>query len=98
MNVSLTPTLEAMVRAKVETGMYNNASEVIREALRIMEREERKQVLIDAVREGIEQLERGEGIVFDETTMKRLRERAVAQRLAGHRVNDLVKPQAGTFT
>ena len=35
------PQLEAMIRAKVESGMYNNASEVVREALRIMEREER---------------------------------------------------------
>ena len=37
MNVSLTPTLEALVQAKVASGLYNNASEVIREALRIMD-------------------------------------------------------------
>ena len=36
MNVSLTPELEAMIQAKVATGMYNNASEVIREALRLL--------------------------------------------------------------
>lgn len=36
MNVSLTPALEAYVRRKVATGLYNNASEVIREALRLM--------------------------------------------------------------
>ena len=36
MHVSLTPKLEDLVRQKVESGMYNNASEVIREALRIM--------------------------------------------------------------
>lgn len=36
MNVSLTPELEAMVHAKVATGMYSNASEVIREALRLL--------------------------------------------------------------
>lgn len=34
MNVSLTPTLEAVVKDRVESGLYNNASEVIREALR----------------------------------------------------------------
>ena len=34
MNVSLTPTLEEYVRRKVETGLYNTASEVVREALR----------------------------------------------------------------
>lgn len=36
MNVSLTPTLEKLVQKKIETGLYNNASEVIREALRLM--------------------------------------------------------------
>lgn len=36
MNVSLTPELEAFVRAKVGTGTYNNASEVVREALRLL--------------------------------------------------------------
>ncbi|MDA0681716.1 MAG: type II toxin-antitoxin system ParD family antitoxin, partial [Proteobacteria bacterium] len=33
MHVSLTPELESRVKAKVESGLYNNASEVIREAL-----------------------------------------------------------------
>jgi len=42
MNVSLTPELEKMVQRKVQTGRYNSASEVVREALRLME--ERDQV------------------------------------------------------
>jgi len=37
MHISLTPTLESKIKAKVKTGLYNNASEVIREALRFME-------------------------------------------------------------
>lgn len=36
MNVSLTPRLEEIVRRKVASGLYNNASEVIREALRLL--------------------------------------------------------------
>lgn len=36
MNVSLTPKLEAFVRRKVASGLYNNASEVVREALRLL--------------------------------------------------------------
>jgi len=40
MNVSLTPELEKYIRRKVASGLYNNASEVIREALRaLLERE-----------------------------------------------------------
>jgi len=34
MNISLTPELEKLVKDKVESGLYNNASEVIRESLR----------------------------------------------------------------
>jgi antitoxin ParD1/3/4 len=37
MNVSLTPQLEKFVSAKVESGRYNSASEVVREALRLLE-------------------------------------------------------------
>ena len=37
MNVSLTPELEKFVTAKVESGRYNSASEVVREALRLLE-------------------------------------------------------------
>jgi uncharacterized protein len=40
MNISLTSELEKYVRRKVASGLYNNASEVIREALRaLLERE-----------------------------------------------------------
>jgi antitoxin ParD1/3/4 len=36
MNVSLTPDLENLIREKVDTGLYASASEVVREALRLM--------------------------------------------------------------
>ena len=36
MNVHLTGDLDAYVRRKVEAGLYGSASEVIREALRLM--------------------------------------------------------------
>jgi len=36
MNVSLTPELEQFVNAKVSSGMYTSASEVIRESLRLL--------------------------------------------------------------
>ena len=40
MNINLTPQLEELVRSKVTSGLYNSASEVVREALRLMERED----------------------------------------------------------
>ena len=36
MNVSLTPELEKFIDGKVESGFYNNASEVVREGLRLL--------------------------------------------------------------
>jgi antitoxin ParD1/3/4 len=40
MNVSLTPELEEMISRKVKSGMYNSASEVIREGLRRLFKDE----------------------------------------------------------
>jgi antitoxin ParD1/3/4 len=41
MNVSLTPELEKFVSTKVGSGRYNSASEVVREALRLLEEHDR---------------------------------------------------------
>ena len=65
MNVSLTPTLEELVQRKVATGLYTAASEVIREALRLLEeRDELRKMRLGILRQeisvGLDQLERGE--------------------------------------
>ncbi|MFA6286719.1 MAG: type II toxin-antitoxin system ParD family antitoxin [Opitutaceae bacterium] len=63
MNISLTPELDKMVKAKVETGLYNNASEVIREALRdSLRRESENDWLKRQAAIGYAQLEAGEVI------------------------------------
>jgi antitoxin ParD1/3/4 len=45
MNVSLTSELEKFVSAKVESGRYNSASEVVREALRLLEEHDQARTL-----------------------------------------------------
>lgn len=71
MHVSLTAELESRVKAKVESGLYNNASEVIREALRFMEthedwiREVKLALLREQLKVGVDQLARGEGITLE---------------------------------
>lgn len=40
MNINLTPHLESMVRQKVDSGLYTSASEVVREALRLMDEQD----------------------------------------------------------
>jgi antitoxin ParD1/3/4 len=55
MNISLTPRLEAMIREKVESGSYNAASEVVREALRLLEEEDQLRALrMDRLRRDIQ--------------------------------------------
>ena len=41
-NVNLTDELDSFVLEKIESGRYDNASEVVRAALRTLEREERQ--------------------------------------------------------
>jgi antitoxin ParD1/3/4 len=64
MNVHLTPELEQLVKSKVKTGRYNSASEVMREALRLMEeRDQVKAMHKDEIRKkialGLKSLEEG---------------------------------------
>ena len=77
MNVSLTPMLEELVQQKVATGLYNSASEVIREALRLLEeRDELRKVRVAALRKeisvGLDQLDRGEVSEYDDRSLDTL--------------------------
>lgn len=74
MNVSLTPELEKLVHLKVETGRYTSASEVIREALRLMEERDKmlelqKSAIGKQIAAGMTSLRAGKGkdgeAVFD---------------------------------
>ena len=63
MHVSLTPELEKMVKEKVDSGLYNNASEVIREALRLAAKTEAEnEWLKREAAIGFAQLESGETV------------------------------------
>lgn len=64
MNVSLTAELERIVNSKVERGLYNSASEVVRDGLRLLhERDEMRELKLNALRteiqKGIDDLENG---------------------------------------
>ncbi|OIO68857.1 MAG: type II toxin-antitoxin system ParD family antitoxin [Zetaproteobacteria bacterium CG_4_9_14_3_um_filter_49_83] len=67
MNFSLTPSLEQFIRDRAATGDYNNASEVVREALRLLKRTEEQRALKlerlrTAVRAGDEAIANGDFI------------------------------------
>jgi len=83
MNISLTPQLEKLVKTKVESGLYGSASEVMREALRLLEeRDRRHAVRIEELRAEIKKgLDSGEPTPLDAGAIKaRGRKRLDAQQ------------------
>jgi antitoxin ParD1/3/4 len=73
MNISLTPHLEELIREKVASGSYNSASEVIREALRLLEQEDQLRALkLHNLRQDIRKgLDSGPSTAFDPQEIKR---------------------------
>jgi len=72
MNVNLSHQLEDMVRQKVASGLYTSASEVVREALRMMEAQDQlRAAKLEQLRQDIrEGLESGEPTPWDAEEIK----------------------------
>ena len=90
MNVSLTPELEEMVNRKVKSGLYNSASEVIREGLRRLREDDelknlRREELRREILKGMEQMRNGQFTTYNsaeeliEDVIKEAREEFVAR-------------------
>lgn len=74
MNVSLTPELEQLVNEKVGSGLYQTASEVVREALRLLkERDDHARLRAD-IQAGFDEIARGQGREYDVASLRRLAE------------------------
>lgn len=87
LNVSLTPELERFVQTRVATGRYQTSSEVIREGLRLLEREERDrdaahEALKRKLQRGAAQAEKGE-LIDPADTLKKI-EKLKKKRAAGN--------------
>ncbi|WP_262967199.1 type II toxin-antitoxin system ParD family antitoxin [Methylobacter psychrophilus] len=84
MNISLNPHFEELVKGKVESGHYNSVSEVMREALRLLEeRDQLRDLRLEKLRSEIQQ-----GTNSSETTLldadgikSRLHTRFAAQQM-----------------
>ncbi|MBP9090677.1 type II toxin-antitoxin system ParD family antitoxin [bacterium] len=84
MDVSLTPELEDFVNDKVKTGLYNSASEVVRESLRLLRRQDELEKLQlhelrREIQSSIEQTDAGEGIPI-EAVRERIQQRREKKR------------------
>ncbi len=84
MNVSLTPELERLVSDKVRTGMYQTASEVVREALRLLKEHDEGKLerLRSDVHAGLEQIEQGD---YTEHSVDGMRDLAADIKRQGRR-------------
>lgn len=64
MNVSLTQELESLIAKKVKSGRYHSASEVVREALRLLEEQDelkeiRRKELRREIQKGVDDMKAG---------------------------------------
>ncbi|HSL21256.1 MAG TPA: type II toxin-antitoxin system ParD family antitoxin [Vicinamibacterales bacterium] len=84
-NVSLTREQDAFVERLVQAGEYQNASEAVRDALRVLQRRRREDALkLKALRAqlqaGVDALDRGEFVEIDEPDLGAYMARLVATR------------------
>ncbi len=90
MNVSLTPELDNLVKKKVESGLYNSASEVIREALRLLKsrddfNESRIDTLKADIQKGASSLDKGKGLEMTEELFDAIKARGQQRLNTGKR-------------
>ena len=99
MNISLTPQLEKIVRDKVDSGLYNNASEVVREAIRRMheddclpghKRREISRRFDEALRAGMREVEEGKTVPFTQELLEQIKADGRALAAQGVPVDPLI--------
>ncbi|MBW1687059.1 MAG: type II toxin-antitoxin system ParD family antitoxin [Deltaproteobacteria bacterium] len=87
MNVSLTNELERWIEARVRSGLYRSASEVVREALRLLHEQEelrelRREELRHLLREGIADLDSGRSEILTKDLAESIKRDGRAHRNA----------------
>src|SRR5229473_5667391 len=68
-NINLTEHFDHFVQRQVSSGRYSNASEIVREALRLLEEQEQERqaklkALRQAAKQGFDEIDQGKGIVL----------------------------------
>ena len=86
MNISLNPHFVELVKGKVQSGLYNSVSEVMREALRLLEaRDQLRDLRLEELRSEIQKgINSGEATPLNIEEIKANgRKRLAAQQMAG---------------
>jgi antitoxin ParD1/3/4 len=93
MEITLSPEQEQLVREKLASGQYESASQVVGEALRLLQEQdqatqEELEALRAEIRVGLDQLDRGEAKTYEAEPLKELFEQIKSRgrkRLASQR-------------
>jgi putative addiction module CopG family antidote len=88
MSLNIPADIEASIRQKVESGRFGNETEVIREAMRLLDEQERRRWLKQALAEG----EQGDAVELTPALMERLSREAEENARKGKPIKDAVKP------
>lgn len=80
MNISLTPEMDRWVADQVKSGTYKSSSEVIRDGLRALQRQEKQRLaMLEDLRQelliGVKQLDAGKSAVLDASLLQNIKKR-----------------------
>ena len=93
MAIQLSPDIEARIQQKVAEGFFPDTDDVIREAMRLLDEQERQLAEFRAkFQSALDQLDRGEGIPFTPELMAKIRGEAAERYRRGERPNPDVCP------
>ena len=93
MAIQLPPDIEARIQQKVADGAFPDADEVIREAMRLLDQQQRQfEELRAKLQVGLDQLDRGEHALFTPELVERMRREADERFRRGARPKPDVVP------
>jgi antitoxin ParD1/3/4 len=93
MAINVPADIEERILEKVERGDFPDAGEVIREAMRLLDEQEQElQQLRDKLQIGLDQLDRGECVLFTPELMNELRQEVDDRLRRGEQPNPDVVP------
>jgi antitoxin ParD1/3/4 len=92
MQIQLTPQFEELIERKVQSGRYTDASEVVQEALRLLDERDKMTRLREALAVGEAQVARGEVKPWTSESMGRLLHEAEEDERQGLPIRDEVQP------
>ena len=92
MNVILRPEIEDLVRQKIESGDYSDETEVIETALRRMDEQDRLAWLREAVRIGLDDIDRGDTVRMTPSLREEMIANAMKRAQAGEKPSADVTP------